>query len=131
MLSNAEVVSQFTRYRDEREANEVLSDGPSVYVRLLTAQADSAMKALCNSIVSTPQHTALDLSKAHPDQVVTSETDEEGFFKIGGLKPAAYTVLVVGRAGANDGFWVENVALEAGKDSALKMRSPALACVNL
>jgi hypothetical protein len=132
MLSNAEVVSQFTKLRDEREANEVLSASPSAaYIQARIAQADSAMKALCNSILSTPHNKALDLAKAHPDQVVTSETDEAGFFKIGGPRPGAYTVLVVGRAGANDGFWVGNVALEAGKDSALKMRSPALACLNL
>jgi hypothetical protein len=122
MQTIAKAVSQFTKLRDGREADDVTSAG---------SQVDSLTKALCTSIVSGPKDKALDLAKANPDQVVTSETDEEGFFKIGGLKPGTYTVLVVGRAGANDGFWVENAVLESGKDDALKMRSPALACLNL
>lgn len=122
MQTIAMAVSQFTKLRDGRETDDVISAG---------AQVDSLIRALCTSIVGGPKDKALDLAKANPDQVVVSETDEEGFFKIGALKPGAYTVLVVGRACANDGFWVENVALEAGKDSVLKMRSPALACLNL
>jgi len=32
---------------------------------------------------------------------------------------------------ASYGYWVENVVLEAGKENALKMHSPALACFDL
>ncbi len=130
MLPNDEVVSEFKKVRDQRETNPLLANPSDAYVAYRMANVDSTLKVLCNSIINTPKDTVLKLVKVHPDQVVTLETDEEGFFKTDGLKPGAYTVLVVGRAGANDGFWVENVALEAGKDGALKMRTPVMVCLN-
>lgn len=69
-----------------------------------------------------------DLKKAYPSSVVISETDDEGAFKVNGLRPDTYTVLVFGRAGANAALWMDQVSLENGKDDPLKMRSMKLSC---
>jgi hypothetical protein len=71
---------------------------------------------------------ANDLKKAYPASVTTSESDEEGAFKLKALRPGNYTVLVFGRGGANAALWMDQVSVESGKDEPLKMHTTKLGC---
>jgi hypothetical protein len=71
---------------------------------------------------------AVDLKKAYPTSVMTSESDEEGAFKVKGLRPVTYTVLVFGRGGVNSALWMDQVSVESGKDEPLKMHTTKLGC---
>jgi hypothetical protein len=65
---------------------------------------------------------------AKDPEMVLSETDEQGIFKVTGLKPGGYTIAVSGSAGTNFALWIEDVSLESGKDTSVKMHSPSMAC---
>jgi len=74
---------------------------------------------------------AIKLAENSADSVVTSESDEEGLFKVAGLKPGVCTIVIIGGAGANDGVWVQDVTLEAGQETPIKMHRPSMACSNI
>ena len=71
---------------------------------------------------------ANDLKKAYPASVSTLASDEEGAFKLKGLRPGSYTILVFGRGGANAALWMDQVSVESGKDEPLKMHTTKLGC---
>lgn len=105
------------------------SDGtplPGFDVFLHLRRKDICLESYINTLRSV-----IDLAKQNPDSAVTSDTDEEGLFRVTGLKPGMYTVIVVGRAGANFSVWTRDVSLEAGKEQALKLHSPSIACFDL
>ena len=70
---------------------------------------------------------AVALKKSY-SSVVTSETDEEGAFKVKELKPGKYSVVVFGRSGANAAFWMDQVSVESGKDDSQEAHSAKLVC---
>jgi hypothetical protein len=60
-----------------------------------------------------------------------TKTDENGFFRLGGLKPGNYLLVVRGQAGGTEAEWESRMfSLKAGETIRLKMSTPLLACVN-
>jgi len=63
-------------------------------------------------------------------QILTTEADENGVFKIAVSHPGKYTVLASGHAGLNDAFWrVDDVVVNPGATTTVKLSSPAEACL--
>jgi hypothetical protein len=61
----------------------------------------------------------------------TTETDENGFFRLGRLKPGNYLVVVRGQAEGTEAEWESRMFnLKAGETMRLKMSAPLLACLN-
>lgn len=81
-----------------------------------------------NELVNLSKQQFANLLQSNTADVVNPETDEVGAFNVKGLKPGMYTVAVIGRAGVNTALWIEDVSLESGKDTAVKMHSPSMAC---
>lgn len=72
-------------------------------------------------------------SAKHKDwQILTTEADENGMFKITVPHPGIYTILASGRAGFNDAFWYDNlkdIVVSPGATTAVKLSSIAEACL--
>lgn len=64
------------------------------------------------------------------DQVLSTEADEEGNFKIS-LTPGFYILAVKGHAGFNDAFWSKSILVKSGAEIALKLSAPEKACIVL
>ena len=107
------------------------SEKPIEYLRALginNALSEETFRLECVQTLMNHLKMALNLQQTSPNSVVASETDEEGTFKVKGLHPDSYTVLVFGRGGANAALWMEQVTLETGKDDSLKMHSTKIGC---
>jgi len=64
-------------------------------------------------------------------QLIGTDTDEEGIFHSSGIGPGRYTVIALGRAGANDAFWATEVFARSGEPVSVKLHSPETACLDL
>jgi hypothetical protein len=64
-------------------------------------------------------------------QVEVTETDEEGEFALGKVAPGEWVAVAIGRSGANRAFWRNDVTIETGKTTILKMSNPMVACLDL
>lgn len=85
----------------------------------------------CINRVMENRENVLQLKERYPNAVISSEADEEGNFKIGGVPPATLLKIVAfGRAGANAGMWIGFKSLDAGKDESVKLSSPSLVCLD-
>ncbi|MGB7553899.1 MAG: carboxypeptidase-like regulatory domain-containing protein [Candidatus Korobacteraceae bacterium] len=66
-------------------------------------------------------------------QILTTQADENGVFKIAVPHPGTYTILASGHAGFNDAFWYDmmelGVVVNPGATTTVKLSSPAAACV--
>lgn len=60
--------------------------------------------------------------------VVASEADEDGRFKSNHLPPGLYTVIAVGQAGVNYGYWADSVMAGAGQQAEIKLSVPVQVC---
>ncbi len=79
-----------------------------------------------DAIVKTLQS----VSEKEQWQVVTGQTDEDGYFKLSVPRQGSYYLVVKGQAGANDAEWEqEGVRVFTGKVTELKLGSPKQACL--
>ena len=66
-------------------------------------------------------------------QILTTEADENGVFKIAVPHPGIYTILASGHAGFNDAFWYDmmelGVVVNPGATTTVKLSSPAKSCL--
>jgi hypothetical protein len=62
-------------------------------------------------------------------QVVFDNADEEGNFKIAVPHPGIYTLLVRGRAGFNEAFWQDDVKVNSGVETTIKLSAPTKSCL--
>jgi hypothetical protein len=69
---------------------------------------------------------ALDSKKAK--QVLTTDGDEEGKFRIKGIPPGHYSLIVRGQAGANDAFWQSSIIIKPGAVIQVKLSNPGFSC---
>jgi hypothetical protein len=114
----ARISSSAADVKSQLDAMEVSKD---LYERLKRVQ--------CINRIVANRDNVLDLRDRYPNSVVSSQADEEGNFKINGVTPATLLkIIAFGRAGTNVGMWIEFRILEAGKDEAVKLSSPSLAC---
>ena len=85
----------------------------------------------CINRIMANHDTVADLRRRYPNSVISSQADEEGNFKISGVRPATSLMIIAfGRAGANAGMWYYPKMLEAGRDEMVKLSSPSLACLD-
>lgn len=76
------------------------------------------------------------LDQKKPDQVLTTQADEAGNFRITGVRPGVYDVIARGRAGFNEAFWdigdvesgLKDITVVPGKEMEVKLGSPVKAC---
>ena len=71
-------------------------------------------------------------SANHKDwQILTTEADENGAFKIAVPRPGKYIILASGHAGFNDAFWWDDdgVVVNPGATTTVKLSSPAKSCL--
>ena len=89
--------------------------------------------SLCrSSLLTYDQATDAALAWAKPRKyggIITSQTDQEGSFRITGIRPGTYYLIASGRAGPNDARWRQSIIVQAGSDLSIKMVSPTKACV--
>jgi TPR repeat protein len=64
-------------------------------------------------------------------QIKIGDADEDGAFRFSGILPGNYLILAQGNAGANKAYWEEEVIAESGKEVAIKLPSPAKACLDI
>jgi hypothetical protein len=65
-------------------------------------------------------------------QILFTDADENGVFKITVPHPGAYTILAEGHAGFNDAFWeLDNVIVNPGITKTVKLSSPKESCLPL
>ena len=65
-------------------------------------------------------------------QILITETDENGVFRIAVPHPGEYSILASGRAGFNDAFWVVDapgIIVNPGATTTVKLSSPAKSCL--
>ena len=62
-------------------------------------------------------------------QVIVAQADEEGTFKITVPHPGAYKMLIRGKAGLNDAFWTDDIVVNPGVETKVKLSSPEKACL--
>jgi len=89
---------------------------------------ESLKRRYCRDAFVSTFEEAVNLAKRNPDSIVTSETDEDGIFRVTGLTSGTRTVVAIGRAGSNDAVWVEDVTLESGQETPIRMHTPSMAC---
>jgi hypothetical protein len=72
------------------------------------------------------------------NQIPMADADEEGNFRITGVRPGVYDVIARGRAGFNDAFWdiggldsgLQHITVAAGTEITLKLSSPEKSCLD-
>jgi len=65
-------------------------------------------------------------------QMLSTDADENGNFRIAVSRPGSYVILASGQAGANEAFWdngLNDVVVSPGATIELKLSSPAKACL--
>jgi hypothetical protein len=97
----------FENFMDERKTNgESWSDSLDCQTELLTYR-----KALLGTLNWAT-------SKNKPWQIIGTETDEEGMFRVEVPRPGKYTLIVRGRAGFNEAAWIsENIHVAPGTET--------------
>jgi len=80
------------------------------------------------SLVDTAQW-ALDNKKAK--QVLTTDGDEEGHFRIAKVPVGHYRVVARGQAGASDAYWELMIVVTAGISTSAKLTSPGKSCLRI
>jgi hypothetical protein len=103
-----------------------------------TAWSDSKscrkdLRAVDHAIEATIQWS---LEQKKPDQVLTTQADEEGNFRMTGVRPGVYDVIARGRAGFNEAFWdvgdvesgLKDITVVSGREMKVKLGSPVKAC---
>lgn len=58
------------------------------------------------------------------------DADEEGNFSIGKIQPGVYDLVVRGRAGINDAYWLQVVTIKAGEKTEVKLSSVEASCAD-
>ncbi len=80
------------------------------------------------------------LDRKRTDQVLVGSADEEGNFRMIGVRPGVYDVIARGRAGFNEAFWdthdiesasQDDITVAAGMETAIRLASPAKSCLEL
>jgi hypothetical protein len=65
-------------------------------------------------------------------QILFTDADENGLFKVTVPHPGIYTILADGRAGFNDAFWeLNNVIVGPGITKTVKLSRPEESCLPL
>jgi hypothetical protein len=65
-------------------------------------------------------------------QVITAHADEKGTFRVTVHRSGTYIVVVRGRAGLNEAFWIaELVKVTPDMETVLKLSSPEIACLDI
>lgn len=80
------------------------------------------------SLVDTAQW-ALDNKKAR--QVLMTDGDEEGYFKVAKVPVGHYRVVARGQAGANDAYWESFIVVKTGMTTSTKLTSPGRSCLRV
>ncbi len=80
------------------------------------------------SLVDTTQW-ALDNKKGK--QVLTTDGDEEGHFKMARVSAGHYRLVARGQAGANDAYWESSIVVKAGVATTVKLTSPGKSCLRV
>jgi hypothetical protein len=62
-------------------------------------------------------------------QVVSGNSDEDGNLRIAVPRPGKYILVIRGRAGFNEGFWTEDITIDPGKTTTVKLSSPEKSCL--
>ena len=76
--------------------------------------------------------TLTDVPNSKQWQIVTGQTDENGYFELSIPREGSWMLVAHGQAGANDAIWEqEGVRIFAGKATELKVGSPEKSCLNL
>ncbi len=74
------------------------------------------------------------------EQVLSTDADEEGYFKIANVRPGVYSLVARGQAGFNDAVWLvgatsledmTDIVVPPGKEVVLKLASPEKACLTI
>lgn len=102
-----------------KDPNTPTDDGYQCKRRLLTAR-----KALTATLDWAEESKKV-------EQIIIGDTDEEGIFHLSGVPQGRYTVIALGRAGANEAFWEAEVFARAGEAVAVKLHSPETSCLSL
>ena len=124
----SKMLSEISKAAEAEEAASRLVD-PVLRTDVEVLELLEGIKRMdCEKAFRNTLEDGINLAKRNADSVFILETDEEGLFKVAGLKPGSYTVVIIGRAGANDGVWVEDVTLEAGQETPIKMHALRMAC---
>ncbi len=92
--------------------------------------------AVDDAILATRQW-CLDQKKMN--QIPMADADEEGNFRITGVRPGVYDVIARGRAGFNDAFWdigdpdsgLHDITVVAGTEITIKLASPEKSCLQV
>jgi hypothetical protein len=64
-------------------------------------------------------------------QIVPADADEDGVFKITVARPGVYILLVHGKAGFNDAFWVSgDLIVKLGTETSIKLSQPQKSCMD-
>ena len=63
--------------------------------------------------------------------VRSTETDEDGHFRLGGIRSGKYDIIVRGQAGSNDVYWEQDVWIQPGEAVTVKVSSVKNACQKL
>jgi len=62
-------------------------------------------------------------------QLLTTDADEEGAFRITKVPAGAYTLVARGQAGANDALWSSEITLKPGSAMTAKLSAPGKSCL--
>jgi hypothetical protein len=80
------------------------------------------------SLANTAQW-ALDKKKVQ--QVLMTDGDEEGHFRIAKVPVGRYRLVARGQAGANDAYWESSIVVKAGVATTAKLTSPGKSCLRV
>lgn len=72
---------------------------------------------------------ALDNKRAK--QVLTTDGDEDGHFRIARVPVGRYRLVARGQAGANDAYWESSIVVKAGVVTSTKLTSPGKSCLHV
>jgi hypothetical protein len=76
------------------------------------------------------------LDQKKMNQIPMTDADEEGNFRIAGVRPGVYRMVARGRAGFYDAFWSigfggqEDITVAAGMETTVKLPSPEKSCLD-
>jgi hypothetical protein len=107
------------------EAMQKRVDHPSPYDQDLRCR--ESLLDTDRSLVDTAQW-ALDNKKAK--QMLTTDGDEEGHFRIAKVPVGHYRVVARGQAGASDAYWELVIVVTAGTSTTAKLASPGKSCLH-
>jgi hypothetical protein len=62
-------------------------------------------------------------------QILSTDADEDGTFKMAVPHPGKYTIVAIGQAGFNDAVWEADFVVNPGMNAAVKLSSPKESCL--